>query len=268
MTNPNSTTKAVADKTPLLTAPGFKLDLDLVEATLGADPLDALAANDRKDQQERDSKGRIEPTLPSADEFKTIANAECLNLIAALFSRTDPMLFEQSFLSKLAVLREDAESGSLLLKGSDNTYTLTNASIEAEEDTISLVAALEMAALIANNPAFTSEKPLVLTGNLRDRYVLTLAAAALNLPVSNPVSDADLPEDLKAECAEIRDAAQSTLLAKGQDALRAVLGEESAPEMAADFDDATATPQQKPHYKMTHNGPIPNKLHFIPTPRV
>lgn len=267
MSNQNSATQPVDDQTPAVSAPGFKLDLELIEPTLGNDPLDAIAANQRKDQQMRDSMGRIEPTLPSAGALKNMANTECLDLIAALFNRKEAHFFCEHLLSNLIVMHQDKETGSLLLKGSDNLYTVTNCSVEAEEKTISLTAALEMAALIANNPAFSAEKPLVLTGNTRDRYVLTLAAAALNLPVSNPVSDADLPDELKAECAALKAEMEPTLVAKGKDALRDILAEEAAPDVAADFDGAT-TAEQKPHYKMTYNGPVPNKPHFKPAPRV
>ena len=267
MTSQNTAIKPVDDKTPLVTAPGFKLDLDLIEPTLGNDPLEAIAANQRKDQEARDSMGRIEPTLPSAGALKNMANTECLDLIAALFNRKEAHFFCEHLLSNLIVMHQDKETGSLLLKGSDNEYTVTNCSVEAEEETISLTAALEMAALIANNPAFSAEKPLVLTGNTRDRYVLTLAATALNLPVSNPVSDADLPDELKAECAALKAEMEPTLVAKGQAALKDILGEEPAPDVAADFDGA-ATTEQKPHYKMTLNGPVPNKPHLVPAPRV
>lgn len=267
MTSQNTAIKPVDDKTPLVEAPGLKLDLELIEPTLDNDPLEAIAANQRKDQEARDHQGRIEPTMPSADAFKNIANTECLDLIAALFNRTEPHFAYEHLLSGLVVINQDKEAGSLLLKGSDNTYTLTNCSVEAEEETISPTAALEMAALIANNPAFNPEKPLVLTGNTRDRYVLTLAAAALNLPVSNPVSDADLPDELKAECAALKAEIEPTLVAKGQDALKDILGEDATPDVAADFDGA-ATTDQKPHYKMTLNGPVPNKPHFKLAPRV
>jgi hypothetical protein len=227
-----------------------------VETTTGKDPLDALAANDRAAQDRRDALGRIEPTMPSLDAFKDIALSECLEAIAALLNCKKEFVFPE-YLAELSVLHKTETA--LTLKGNDNIYTLTPDSVEAEQDSISARAALEMGALIANNPKFNAERPLCLTGSPRDRYVLTLAAAALNLPVANPVSEAELPEELKAECAAIKaeiealraDPAHNQVVADGQDILRDILSEapEVTEEAVADAVPSALKETDQDHYK-------------------
>lgn len=232
------------------------LHFDDADTAMGKDPLDALAANDRAAQERSDALntgGRIEPTMPTdPNAFKDIALSECLEAIATLLNCDKEFTFPE-YLAELSVLHKTETA--LTLQGSDNIYTLTPDSVEAEQDSITARAALEMGALIANNPKFNADKPLCLTGSPRDRYVLTLAAAALNLPVSNPVTEADLPEDIKAECAAIKaeitalraDPTHNQAVADGQQILRDILSE--APEATAETAPSALKDEDQDHYK-------------------
>ncbi|MGZ9096995.1 MAG: DNA translocase FtsK [Micavibrio sp.] len=188
-----------------------------------ADPLAAQEAVDRKNaaRQEEASATAEEPlagakttaaipttALPLSNEAveeqtridnaqQVLANAQCLQAIAALFGTDDLQLKE--YLGDISLVAQ-TENG-LFLKGSDNEFTLSKDIIQAEQVTISAKTAFEMSILAFNNPAF-EEKGVDLTGNLRDRYMLTLAANHFGLKVTNPVTD--IPAELQAEFALVK----------------------------------------------------------------
>lgn len=281
------------------------------EAETGTDPLAAQEAVDRANaerlaEQQAEAEGQPAaqttetstlPVLPlSADGAEeqvlndqaqqVLANAQCVKAIAALFGRDDLMLKE--YLEDLTVVAE-TENG-LFLKGVDNEFTLSKDIIQAEQETISAKAAFEMSILAFNNPAF-DEKGIDLTGNLRDRYMLTLAANHIGLKISNPVTE--IPNDLKAEFALVKAEWDSLIANPGGSA--AVAQEtpieeapveepaaEVAPETTAAEPEASASPlaedykqaanpaaaesaaeapaapaPEKPHYRLTANGPVP-----------
>lgn len=201
---------------------GFKAAPAEPEAESGADPLAAQEAVDRANaerlaEQQAETEGQPAaqtaettnpPVLPLSAEGaeeqvlndqaqQVLANAQCVKAIAALFGRDDLLLKE--YLEDLTVVAE-TENG-LFLKGVDNEFTLSKDIIQAEQDTISAKAAFDMAILAFNNPAF-DEQGIDLTGNLRDRYMLTLAANHIGLKISNPVTE--IPDDLKAEFALVK----------------------------------------------------------------
>jgi hypothetical protein len=185
------------------------------------DPLAAQEAVDRKNaaRQDEASTTAEEPlagttttpptaALPLSNEAveeqtltdnaqQVLANAQCLQAIAALFGTDDLQLKE--YLGDISLIAQ-TESG-LFLKGSDNEFTLSKDIIQAEQVTISAKTAFEMSILAFNNPAF-EEKGVDLTGSLRDRYMLTLAANHFGLKVTNPVTD--IPAELQAEFALVK----------------------------------------------------------------
>ncbi len=214
--------KPQADTPPVTSEKaGFKAAAE-PEAEAGTDPLAAQEAVDRVNaerlaEQQAEAEGQpaaqtTETTTPSAlplsaegaeeqvlndQAQQVLANAQCVKAIAALFGRDDLMLKE--YLEDLTVVAE-TENG-LFLKGVDNEFTLSKDIIQAEQETISAKAAFDMAILAFNNPAF-DEQGIDLTGNLRDRYMLTLAANHIGLKISNPVTE--IPDDLKAEFAQVK----------------------------------------------------------------
>lgn len=191
------------------------------EAETGTDPLVAQEEVDRADAARRAEQAAAEhPTetaapapvataaLPLSNEAaeeqtrtdhaaEILANAQCLQAIAALFGKDELLLKE--YLQDVTLVAQ-TENG-LFLKGADNEFTLSRDIIQAEQETISAKAAFEMSILAFNNPAF-EDQGIDLTGNLRDRYMLTLAASHFGLKVTNPVTD--IPDDLKAEFAQVK----------------------------------------------------------------
>lgn len=187
-----------------------------------ADPLAAQEEVDRKNAARQEEASTTEEEKPLAGTTTTppaaalplsneaveeqtltdnaqqvLANAQCLQAIAALFGKDDLQLKE--YLGDISLVAQ-TENG-LLLKGSDNEFTLSKDIIQAEQVTISAKTAFEMSILAFNNPAFEVQG-VDLTGSLRDRYMLTLAANHFGLKVTNPVTD--IPAELQAEFALVK----------------------------------------------------------------
>lgn len=169
----------------------------------------ALAAQeelDRRQQAEKDAEQgedvAVLPDVPQAGPFakpSAEANQACLDALADLWGVKDIPLSE--YLDSLSLTQ--AAPNGLLVKGSDNDYLVGKDYIEAENDTITARAAFEMALLAQANPVI-AERGVVLSGDLQERYLLTLAAEHMGIKITNPVHDNDLPAELAEECAALK----------------------------------------------------------------
>lgn len=223
MTDANQTTvtdQDQAEATPETVAPtpqkaGFKAVAE-PEETTGTNALAAQEALDRKEaaahedaannDNSQDAQAAALPvqTAPQTSVFTkpdAAANAACLKALAEVFE-TDSIL-NADYLASLSLVC--AAPGGVQVRGVDNEYVVGKDFIEAEKDQISARAALEMALLAKANPVIEA-RGVEVTGDLRERYLLTLAAKKLNLTIQNPVEDADIPasraEEFKAIKAE------------------------------------------------------------------
>jgi len=179
------------------------------EETTDNNALAAQEALDRKaaDAQEdaantaQDQPAQATPRVDVFIKPDAATNAVCLKALAELFE-TDSVL-NADYLTNLSLVC--SAPGGVQVRGSDNDYVVGKDFIEADTDKISARAALEMALLAKANPTIEA-RGVEVTGDLRERYLLTLAAKKLNLTIKNPVEEADIPasrqEEFKAVKAE------------------------------------------------------------------
>lgn len=205
--NDQAETAPEAVAAPTLQKAGFRAAEP--EETTENNALAAQEALDRKAADAQEETANTQQDIPAqatprADVFTkpdAATNAVCMKALAELFE-TDSIL-NADYLTNLSLVC--AAPGGVQVRGSDNDYVVGKDFIEADTDKISARAALEMALLAKANPVIEA-RGVEVTGDLRERYLLTLAAKKLNLTIKNPVEDADIPasrqEEFKAVKAE------------------------------------------------------------------
>jgi len=157
------------------------------------DDMDAMneAAAKRKAQQEKLKKN------PSSPE-----NQACLAAIARLYGCEQLIL--TSALHDLTLDQSTpATEQSLTVRSSLNTMVITKNGVNYADPLTNISSALQGAVLMRNNP-MSQTHAATISGDLRERLLLTLAAEKIGLKVKNPVDlEKDLTPELRAELPQI-----------------------------------------------------------------
>lgn len=135
-------------------------------------------------------------------------------------------------LGDLKLLHEDQTDHSLIVATPGNTLVVTRDHVTYSEEITTMKQALDGAILAFNNPRARTEE-ITLKGNLRERLLMTIAGQKLGLKLTNPVTEADLDDALRAEYPAILEEAKQLFAGTAAPEQKKTEQKKEAPVVAA-----------------------------------